>query len=212
MNLSNLPVLILAGGKGTRLQSVVNDRPKVMAEVNGKPFIDILINKYKEHDVYLSVNYKKDYIMDYYKDSVKYVIEDIPLGTGGAIKKAFQEIDTQYLIVLNGDTYTDIEPTNFSSMININAVHQDDCSRYGRIEETEDEIIFKEKGEHKPGYINSGVYIIHRDFMLGTPTSFSLERFIESFDNVSCTHHNSKFIDIGVPDDYKKAEDIIFGP
>ena len=154
MKLNDIPVLILAGGKGTRLQSVVNDRPKPMADINGRPFLDLLLNRYKDHDIYLSIGYMKDYIKNWYKDSVKYIEEGFALGTGGAIKHAFYEISSEYLIVINGDTYADIELREPTSLINMFLVYQEDCSRYGYVEDNNGSISFREKGHHKEGYIN----------------------------------------------------------
>jgi len=208
MKLENIPVLILAGGKGTRLQSVVADRPKPMADINGKPFLDILINRYKKHAIWLGVGYMKDYIKDYYKDSVRYVEEGYALGTGGAIKLAFQEIGTEYLIVLNGDTFADVKLQDPTSLINMNLIYQDDCSRYGYVEEIEEgKIRFKEKGHTEAGYINSGVYILHKAVFKDLPEQFSFEEFLERYkDFVTVIRNDSQFIDIGVPEDYEKAK------
>ena len=208
MRLEKIPVLILAGGKGTRLQGVVSDRPKPMADIAGHPFLDILINKYKQHDIWLSVGYMKDYIKNHYKDSVKYVEEGYSLGTGGAIRLAFEEINSEYLIVLNGDTFADVVLEDPTSLINMNLVYQDDCSRYGYVEEIEEgQIKFKEKGHNSSGYINSGVYILHKAVFKDLPEQFSFETYLERYkDFVTVKRNNVHFIDIGVPEDYEKAQ------
>ena len=207
-NVEDVPVLILAGGRGTRLQSEVSDRAKPMADINGRPFLDLLLERYKNHEIYISVGYMKETIMDYYGDKYTYITEDEPLGTGGAIKKAFREIGSDYLIVLNGDTFTDLElydeePTND---VLLNTVFQEDCERYGHVEVTDYNVFFKEKGHSGPGYINSGVYIVCRDAMIDTPEKFSFEDLLKGFHSIEVIQHkDAQFIDIGVPEDYFKA-------
>ncbi|RMD88220.1 MAG: D-glycero-D-manno-heptose 1-phosphate guanosyltransferase, partial [Candidatus Dadabacteria bacterium] len=92
--------IILAGGLGTRLRTVVNDRPKVMAEIDGKPFLAYLLYLLKKHgfkEAVISTGYMKEYIQEYFGDSfmglrLHYCPEETPLGTGGAIEFAFKEI------------------------------------------------------------------------------------------------------------------------
>lgn len=110
--------IILAGGMGTRLQSVVNDKPKCLAEVNGKPFLYYIcqhLSKYHFCKVIFSVGYKKEMVIDYvmsHRDEFKFAFdfaeEDEPLGTGGAILNALQYSDTQDFFVINGDTFFDV--------------------------------------------------------------------------------------------------------
>jgi len=206
MKIEDMPVLILAGGKGTRLQEVVSDRPKPMADINGEPFMNILLNKYKNHNIYISVGYKKEYIMDYYKDEYKYIVEDSPLGTGGAIKKAFKEIDSDYLIVINGDTFCDVEiPYSYNGKILLFSVFQKDCSRYGKVKTEGDKVIFTEKEDEDEGYINSGVYIISKDLFYEDEEKFSFEEKLKKTSCIDVIESNEYFIDIGVPEDYARA-------
>ena len=109
--------IILAGGMGTRLQSVVNDRPKVMAEIEGKPFLSCLLDillRQGIKNVVLAVGYKREFIVNYYnykyKDiELKYSIEDAPLGTGGAIRQALDYAEDENVFIVNGDTYFDVD-------------------------------------------------------------------------------------------------------
>ena len=206
-NVENIPVLILAGGRGTRLQSEVSDRAKPMADINGRPFLDLLLERYNKHKIAISVGYMKESIIDYYGDRFQYIEEDKPLGTGGAIKKAFNEMDTDWLIVLNGDTFTDLELYDTKPPLDvlINTVYQEDCSRYGHVT-TKQDIIFEEKGVSGPGFINSGVYIINKNALKDEPDIFSFEDYLGSTISLSVIEHKkAKFIDIGVPEDYFKA-------
>ena len=105
--------IILAGGLGTRLRSVINDKPKCLAIVNGLPFLDyvlqILIKYNFEHFIF-SLGYKSDDIISYINASnpnlnKTIVIEEKPLGTGGATKLALQYSKTQNVLIINADTY-----------------------------------------------------------------------------------------------------------
>lgn len=223
-----MQVLILAGGLGTRLRSVVSDRPKPMADVNGKPFlwylIDNLINKgYK--DFILAVGYKKENIIDYFGDGTKfgcnieYSIENEPLGTGGAISNAKKLIKDD-ILVLNGDTFFDIDFKEFESFhknkkssYTLSLRKVDDVSRYGAVEfDINGKIIgFTSKGENSiSNYINGGIYIIRKDIIdnLETNKFISLENEvipdIVSKGNMYGYKSEDYFIDIGIPEDYKK--------
>lgn len=208
-NIEEVPVLILAGGRGTRLQSEVSDRAKPMADINGEPFLDLLLERYKNHKIYISVGYMKETIVDYYKNKYEYIIEDKPLGTGGAIKKAFGEIDSEYLIILNGDTFTDLDliEAKPDTKVVLNGVYQKNCSRYGSITFDSDtmKIGFTEKSYSGAGYINSGVYIVHKSAVEGQPEQYSFEDYLNKEEDLGLVLHNKKFIDIGVPEDYFKA-------
>lgn len=223
--------IILAGGKGSRLKEVVDDVPKVMAPVNGRPFLEYLLDylgDYIFEHVVLSVGYKKEKIMDHfgsrYKDiSIDYAVEDEPLGTGGGIVKAFEKIKGNRSFVFNGDTmfrinlirqfdFHQIKQTDFSVVLR----ETEDVSRYGSVEiDMEKKITqFNEKGEKRgPGLINGGVYLINKRFFNKNsfPEKFSIEKdclealvHTDQFYGLKC---NQYFIDIGIPEDYQKAQD-----
>lgn len=223
--------IILAGGLGRRLNSVVKDLPKVMAPVNGRPFLEYILDYVSDfviEHVVLSVGHMKEPIMDHfgsqYKDiKIDYAIEEEPLGTGGAIKNAFNFIEGNRAFVLNGDTmfrldlirhfdFHSIRKTDFS----ITLREVEDVSRYGAVEVDEDRkiIAFREKGDKRgKGFINGGVYLIHRRFFekYAFPEKFSIEKDclealvdIGQFYGLICRQY---FIDIGIPEDYEKAQD-----
>ncbi len=224
-------VVILAGGFGTRLQTVVNNVPKPMAPINGKPFLDYLlkyVSYYGIKKVVLSVGYLSEKIIAHYGSNyngleIAYAIEKEPLGTGGGIKKALEQCTSSEVLVLNGDSFFDI---NLRSFYNAHSDALSDCSltlrhlsnaaRYGTITLDEFDLIedFKEKnGEDKAGIINAGVYIVNRQtYNEETPKhkNFSIEKdFFEKKINKLKIHgftYNGYFIDIGIPEDYKKAQ------
>jgi D-glycero-alpha-D-manno-heptose 1-phosphate guanylyltransferase len=222
--------IILAGGKGTRLTEVVDNLPKVMAPVNGRPFLEYVLDhlhNYVIEHVVLSVGFMKEAIMDHfgseYRDiRISYAIEEEPLGTGGGIKKAFGLIRDNRAFVINGDTlfrldlirhfdFHTIRKTNFSVTLR----EVEDVSRYGAVEIDADKkiIAFREKGEKRgKGYINGGVYLINKRFFEKNtfPDKFSIEKdcleaMVDTgqFYGLVCRQY---FIDIGIPADYEKAQ------
>ncbi|MDD5372763.1 MAG: nucleotidyltransferase family protein [Sulfurimonas sp.] len=225
-----MEVIILAGGFGTRLQSVVKDVPKPMADINKKPFLEYLLqylSKYDITNIVISVGYKQDVIKAYFKSEYKgiplsYSCEDEPLGTGGAIKKALSLItdNAKNVLVINGDTFfevdlAELEKTNnkFEADITISLKEMRNFDRYGAVK-VESGIVkkFEEKKFYHKAYINGGVYMIKKSIFDKLPTlsKFSFEEFLEN--NLSnmkvCSYvsNNSYFIDIGIPSDYEKAK------
>lgn len=223
--------IILAGGFGTRLKSVVTDLPKPMAPVNGEPFLNYQLNYLRFYGikrVIFSLGYLPEKIETYYKTNyrgieISYVIEKEPLGTGGGIRFAMSKCIDPLVLVLNGDSFFDINLTDFyeqhqnqKSQISLSLRTVSDSSRYGTIEtNTEHRIIsFEEKtGITKEGKINGGIYILDKDLYLkNTPenNNFSIEK---DFFEKQLTHLRIKgfefkgyFIDIGVPEDYTQAQ------
>jgi D-glycero-alpha-D-manno-heptose 1-phosphate guanylyltransferase len=223
--------IILAGGFGTRLKTVVSDVPKPMAPINGVPFLSYQLNYLKRFGVthvVLSVGYLHEKIMAFYKNEfngikITYVIEKEPLGTGGGIRKGIEECDDKAVFALNGDSFFDIDLDklqqfhdfkNASFSLALRKV--ENASRYGSIElNRENEIIsFQEKSDTpEPGLINAGIYILEPTLYLKhTPshTKFSIEK--DLFEKELQTlpiygfEFEGYFIDIGVPEDYTKAQ------
>ena len=217
--------VILAGGLGTRLKAISGDIPKPMVEINGKPFLYRLLHLLEESGcsrVVLSLGYEAKYILDRLNFDkpvnieIDWVIEDHPLGTGGAIKLAASKICSNSFIVLNGDTFVDIDYSTFfqaahSNELLISAIHVKDVSRYGSLElDKENKIIdFKEKNDKGPGVINSGTYVLKRADILSYPkTKFSFEDdFLAEYKKkIHAFVTKGYFIDIGIPEDFRKAE------
>jgi D-glycero-alpha-D-manno-heptose 1-phosphate guanylyltransferase len=224
-----LEAIILAGGLGTRLRSVVSDVPKCMAPVNGTPFLTFIINDLIKQGIerfIFSLGYKSESIIDFaeaqYKNLDKvYVIEKEPLGTGGAIKKACKEVQGEKVLVLNGDTLFDID---VQELADIHVKQKAQCtialkpmtnfSRYGSVETNSNAMVtaFNEKQFCKKGLINGGIYVLNAKQFLQQPLPeiFSFEKeYLEK--NIN-THHlngiafDDYFIDIGIPEDYEKAQ------
>ncbi len=223
--------IILAGGFGTRLQSVVSDVPKPMAPVNGEPFLNYQLRYLKHYgitNVILSVGYLHEKISSYYKNTfngigISCVIESEPLGTGGGIRKALENCNSNKAFVLNGDSFFDVNLNDFYAF---HESHQaqfslclravENAARYGTIElDSAKRIVsFKEKDMvNKKGIINGGAYILDKELYLNhTPanSNFSIEKdfFEKELQNFRIFGFESKgyFIDIGIPEDYTKAQ------
>lgn len=221
--------IVLAGGLGTRLRSSVADKPKSMAPVAGKPFLeytlDLLIRAGVNHTI-LAVGYKHEEILSYfgqkYKDmSLSYSIENEPMGTGGAIVLALEYALTDTVWVLNGDTLFDCD---FSSL---HLLHQEKnadltlalkpmshAERYGTVQigDSSQIIGFEEKKTGQFALVNAGVYRLCKSTFLNHVDSgkFSFEKdFLENrLDEITAygSVQDRYFLDIGIPSDYQKAQ------
>lgn len=224
-------VIILAGGLGTRLRSVVQDVPKCMAPVAGRPFLWYLL-KYLSHynveRVVLSVGYLRDVIIkwidqfgDEFPFSFDYAIESTPLGTGGGIKLALGKCVNNDVIVLNGDTFFNVDLDELygqhrlhPSSITLALKPMTDFDRYGNVIVNNNLIVaFEEKKKCKQGLINGGVYVINKqnDFFNGLQDMFSFETEVLEpqcrLGNLYGVVENGYFIDIGIPEDYERANE-----
>jgi D-glycero-alpha-D-manno-heptose 1-phosphate guanylyltransferase len=223
--------IILAGGMGTRLSSILKDTPKALAPVNGKPFLDYQLDYLQVfgiEKVIMSVGFLHEKIIDHYGDryddlAIEYAIENEPLGTGGGLKLAMEKVTGPLVFALNGDTFFHIDYRKLlnahrskESKFTIVLREMEDVSRYGCIERDENRRItgFWEKNTKSgPGFINGGVYVINKRFFMlqDLPDSFSLEKdFLEQIYlkekiyGILCRQY---FLDIGIPEDYAKAQD-----
>lgn len=221
-------VIILAGGFGTRLKSVVSDLPKCLAEVSEKPFLsfilDSLINYNYNHFVF-SLGYKSECIIDFIETNypqlnVSYSIENNPLLTGGAIRLALEKCREQNVLIINADTYYGFNLNKFLSFhidqksdISIALKYMENFDRYGVVKFDENNKIdsFEEKKFQKSGYINCGYILINKNILMNMPLNipFSLEKdflFLNlSKLKVLAFVANAYFIDIGIPEDFIKA-------
>lgn len=223
-----MDAIILAGGFGTRLRSIVSDVPKPMAPVANKPFLSYLLeylSKYQINSVVLCTGYKHNVIESYFSTSfknidIKYSIEDEPLGTGGAIKRAFQLIESDNALILNGDTLFNVDLSEFihhhltsNADITIALKHLTGYDRYGSVIMSGNKVVdFEEKKYKDDGYINGGVYIVNKGILDGfdLPKTFSFEKEILESRlnelNINGYKSASYFIDIGIPEDYEKSQ------
>jgi D-glycero-alpha-D-manno-heptose 1-phosphate guanylyltransferase len=225
----SIEAIILAGGLGTRLRESVPDLPKCMAPVANRPFLGYLIDHLRMQGVtrfVFSLGYKSEVIIDYLEEcypTLDYaiVVEEEPFGTGGAIKLALSEVRTSEALVANGDTFFKVDLGALS------AFHQESGSvctlalkgmtnfeRYGVVETDEKGRVlsFREKQFYSSGNINGGLYLIDKDSFLGHsfPQKFSFEKdYLEAFyskEKVYGLLQDGYFIDIGIPEDFKKAQ------
>lgn len=222
-----MEAIVLAGGFGTRLREVVPDLPKPMAPVSGRPFLEILLAELAHKGfsrVVLSLGYMADKVISHFGErfaglELLYEVEDAPLGTGGAVRQALTRCSTDHVFVFNGDTYLDLEVAGVEAHWKMHRVpiivarDVPDTARYGRlITERERVIGFSEKGMAGPGLINAGCYVlpvsILNQFVPGQ--AFSLETdFLAKVVGVQRTDvfvSSGHFIDIGVPEDYCRAQ------
>jgi D-glycero-alpha-D-manno-heptose 1-phosphate guanylyltransferase len=229
-----MEAIILAGGFGTRLQTVVSDVPKPMAPILSKPFLawqmDFFISQNISHFI-LSTHYKSELIENYFKNSYKnisvtYAKEEVAMGTGGAILYAAQKLKTKNpFLVLNGDTFFKIDLKKMSefhhqknSKLTIALAHIAENIRYGSVETNAEEKIlnFKEKDNSKQeSWINSGAYLINPEIL----SLFEIKKLSFETELVPFLLKNShsiygykskeKFLDIGTPEDYQRASDFV---
>lgn len=230
----NIDVAILCGGLGIRLKSVLKGYPKVMAKINGRPFLEILINYYQSYGFkrfILCTGYKAEIIQHYFQgnhkgDEIVISQETEPLGTGGAVKKALSKITSNPFVVVNGDSFLKVDflellefHNKSNAVTTIALVKLEDTRRYGRVnvDSTGKILNFDEKIQSKKdGWINSGVYILNKEIFEKFDKQrkcFSLEydlfpRLV-GLEFYGMKTNSEEFIDIGTPDDFSKAEGII---
>lgn len=220
-----MEAIILAGGFGTRLSDIVSDVPKPMASVNSQPFLKYIFNYLLENGVkhvILAIGYKAETIQeffgDFYQDiKVTYSIEGTPLGTGGAIKKALECCKDEEVFIVNGDTYFDVnlkEMKNFhrekKSYLTVAIKSMSDFDRYGSVIVKDNKIVqFVEKKKTIQGKINGGTYLLNQKIFDSMKRDFfSFEKVIleNGGYEIYAFESNGYFIDIGIPEDYYKAQ------
>ena len=221
--------IILAGGLGKRLGKRSENCPKPMQKINNNPFLDNLIWNLKRHNIkniILSIGYLPDIFKAYYGKgsnhgvNIDFVVEEEPLGTGGALKRCSDLLD-EYFLLLNGDTIFDINYHDLSKSFQYDKVghlalnYVENVSRYGEVETEGVNIIsFKEKLNNEDGYINSGVGIFKKKIIEFIPNGIvSLEKDVfpklVNRKLLSSKKYKSFFLDIGIPETLKSANKLI---
>jgi D-glycero-alpha-D-manno-heptose 1-phosphate guanylyltransferase len=221
--------ILLAGGLGTRLRSVVAELPKCMAPVAGKPFlahITAYLQRQGVEKLIFAIGYKSQAIIDFIETeqsafSVQFSTETEPLGTGGAIQLACKKATEKNVLVVNGDTLFDI---NLKALLQFHEANDADCTlslkpmqdfeRYGVVETDEAGRVqsFKEKQYYAEGLINGGVYALNAERLLAEalPEKFSFEKdYLEALykkRRICALVQDAYFIDIGIPEDYARAQ------
>lgn len=226
--LADIPGIILAGGLGTRLKRVVGDRPKPLAAVGGRPFVCYLLDSLASaglREVILCSGHLGEVLRatlgERHGDMrLGYSHETKPLGTGGAVARAFGLIHGDEALVLNGDSYCQADLAGFwaghqkrRAAGSILAARVEEAGRFGRLRLGEDEAVlgFEEKGQGGPGWINAGVYLLHRQIFTGVAGDASVSLEKEIFPRWAGRglwgqRSGGRFIDIGTPASYAQAE------
>ena len=224
--------IILAGGMGTRLKTIISDLPKPMAPIMNVPFLTYQLNYLKHFGikkVIFSVGYLSEKIIAHYNQSfeninIEYSIEKNPLGTGGGIRMAMSNLKEDLVLILNGDSFFDLDLEQFYNLhleqksdFSLALRYVNNSERYGNIEFNSSNQItsFIEKNQlNQSGYINAGVYILSKKLYLQNTKpdiNFSIEKdFFEKQLNqliIKGFEFKDYFIDIGIPEDYLKAQD-----
>lgn len=224
--------IVLAGGFGTRLAHVVPDVCKPMAPVAGRPFLRFIMDQLAAAGfdrVVVADGYRREQIEgffgpEYRGAAIEYSPEVTPLLTGGAVKRALSRCESDWVFVLNGDTWLDVDfaameaaaavaPENASAVIAVKRMR--DFERYGTVDVDACGALtaFHEKRPCEEGLINAGVYLLRRDALDGMPDKFSLES--DYFERVVgdgellAVECAGGFIDIGVPEDYELAQTML---
>lgn len=227
---SDVTAAVLAGGFGTRLRSVVTDRPKVLATVANRPFLAHLLDQLERagvRDVVLLVGHGAGQVRTEFGDShgdvrLRYSAEPQPLGTAGAVRHALPLLGGEHLLLLNGDSYCDLDLAAFCTFhrawragVSLALARVDDASRFGRVLVGRGGRIarFAEKSpEPTPGRINAGVYLIQRDLVEqipgGRPASLEREVLPElvAAGRAFGFSGTGRFIDIGVPESFTASQ------
>jgi D-glycero-alpha-D-manno-heptose 1-phosphate guanylyltransferase len=222
-----MEAVILAGGFGTRLRSVVPDLPKPMAPVAGRPFLEILLHSLAQRGVQrvvLSLGYRAELIQAHFGTRFAGIdviceVETQPLGTGGALLRALHHCDSDVALVVNGDTFLDFDLGSLSAQWQaqgrpiIIGRRVADTARYGHLRVAKGVITaFEEKGASGPGLINTGHYLLPTNLLAGhaLPPAFSFESdFIVprlGALGLAVFETDGLFIDIGIPEDYRRAQ------
>lgn len=217
--------IVLAGGFGTRLRSVVSDVPKPLAPVAGRPFLAWLLDALERgglRRVVLATGYLGEMVEAAIGPrhgalEIAYVREAAPLGTGGSLWAAMAATTGKRVFALNGDTW---QAADYAAMAEaapkadlVFAVRPvEDRARYGSVVLEEGRLVgLREKGEHGPGLVNSGIYLIRREILSKRPIpgAFSFEKEIlekpQGLD-IRGFEVDGRFIDIGTPEDFSRAQ------
>ena len=227
--------IILCGGEGLRLRPVTGDAPKSMATVAGRPFLDLLfrqLRRYGYERAILAVGYKKDLISSALGAQacdlrLAYATEEAPLGTGGAMRNASHFLETEAALVMNGDSYTDVDIAVFveahrqsGADLSVVIVPVDGRNDVGSVlvDETWRITQFLEKKTQvaATSYINAGIYIVSKALLNDIPSGrqISLEkelfpRWLGSGRYLQAFLHKGNCVDIGTPERYEIAQQLL---
>lgn len=227
-----MEAVVLAGGFGTRLRKLVPNLPKPMAPIGDKPFLQILLKSLFQKGfkrIVLSLGFMSEKISEYFGEhylgmELVYVVEEVPLGTGGAVRLALSACKDDHVFIFNGDTYLDLEVEEVEKLwlerrqLIIVGREVPDVGRYGKLLVEKGNVKgFSEKGASGFGFINAGCYVLARNqldcFPLNHNFSFESDYLNNIVTKLPIAAFITKglFIDIGVPEDYLLAQNLLSG-
>jgi D-glycero-alpha-D-manno-heptose 1-phosphate guanylyltransferase len=226
-----MTAVVLAGGFGTRLRSVVSDRPKVLAPVAGRRFVAYLLDQLADagfQQTIVCTGHLGDQVREAFgnrwrKLQLRYSQEPEPLGTAGALRYALDSFPMDEMLVLNGDSFCEVDLRALAELhhsrraaATIAVTEVPDAGRYGgvKIDAAGAVSSFAEKGTAGPGLINAGVYALDRQFVASIPSGIevSLERdcFPQIIGKGLYAHRvDGRFLDIGTPDSFAAAQNLL---
>ncbi len=227
----DLEAVLLVGGRGTRLRSAVPDRPKPLADIDGRPFVQLLLDRLAAagiRRVVLCTGHLGEMISSAFGErfgamDLVYSRESTPLGTGGALRSALPLLRAATVLVMNGDSYCDVDLAAFLAAHRSSGAgatllvveHQPEAERYGSVEVEGSRVrAFTEKGRSGKGLISAGMYLIERSSILdipsGGPVSIERDVFPRWVDKGLCAFLTTgTFIDIGTPRSYTAARSLL---
>jgi NDP-sugar pyrophosphorylase family protein len=226
--------IVLCGGAGLRLRSVTGNAPKSLARIGDRPFLEILVSQLQRHGfqrVILAVGYQRDMIREHFADrtlgvKLEYSIESAPLGTGGALRNAVGLVESDSVLIMNGDSYTDANLAAFAadfldakvdiSMLVTPADGRVDCGLVS-VDPSARVLGFREKqAADGAQYVNAGIYMVAKAILCqvtpGFPISLESElfpRWLQEGKQFSAYRHSGRCIDIGTPERYQSAQHIL---
>ncbi|NSL87420.1 NTP transferase domain-containing protein [Chitinophaga sp. Mgbs1] len=223
--------IVLAGGLGTRLRTEVADKPKCMAPIGEHPFLYYLLQYLHRQGIdhaVLSLGYLSEQVISWCRDTilplrVSFAVEPEPLGTGGGILFAMQELTGEEFFIVNGDTYFDADLSAFyhfhqaaGSPLSLALKPMKNFDRYGTVELDGNNRItaFQEKQQRQEGLINGGIYLTSSTWLssLSLPEKFSFEKAVLEPQTANGLLYgfisDTYFIDIGIPEDYREAQKV----
>jgi D-glycero-alpha-D-manno-heptose 1-phosphate guanylyltransferase len=227
--------LILAGGLGTRLRTVVSDRPKPLAEVAGRPFITFLLDQLLHcgfQRVVLCVGHLGERVpsvlgKSYGALDLLYSFEQSALGTAGALRKAAGLIREQNVVAMNGDSFCDLDLRGLEQMhrtydasATVSVLHRNDRGRAGalNVESSGRVVRFDSRPtDPAPGLINAGIYMLRRDMLDAIPPNRAISLEEEIFPELAARRElfawqvEARFIDIGTPESHRAAQSFFDG-
>jgi D-glycero-alpha-D-manno-heptose 1-phosphate guanylyltransferase len=226
-------VVILSGGFGTRMQGVAGDVPKPMAQIGGRPFIELLLKQLKRYGfstVILSVGYKHNAIRDYFGQNalalkLLYSVESSPLGTGGALRQAVEQVTTDAVLMMNGDSYTDLDlgglvqaHADSAADVTVAIVPGSRNDAGSVVLEPDGKIVsFAEKRMVADSlYLSAGIYMLNRSLVRDIPPAvkISLEeqlfpQWLADAKIIKGFVFQGQCIDIGTPERYRLAQELL---